>query len=84
MRAVERNKGLGVALLCSALAVSRATYYRRNKPPAEPARRRQPRALSDAERAEVLIRFWPSEIHSYARGESVGKRAASIVRSKAG
>ncbi len=31
-----------------------------------------------------LIRFWPSEIHAYARGESVRKQATAIIRSKTG
>jgi putative transposase len=56
MQAVaDKGQQLGVALLCSALALSRATYYRRCKPaPAASIARRQARALSDAERAEVL------------------------------
>jgi putative transposase len=56
MRAVgEQGRQLGVALLCSALALPRATYYRRRKPaPAAPRPRRQARALTDSERSEVL------------------------------
>ncbi len=56
MRAVgDRGRELGVALLCSALALPRATYYRRRAPaPVAPARRKQARALSDAEREEIL------------------------------
>jgi putative transposase len=55
MAAVAEHAKVGVAALCSALAMSRATYYRSKKPaPAEPSTRRQARALSEAERAEVL------------------------------
>jgi putative transposase len=56
MRTVsEKGAQLGVALLCSALALPRATYYRSLKPvPAALPRRRQARALSDDERTEVL------------------------------
>jgi len=48
---------LGVALLCSALALPRATYYRRRRAapaPAAPIQRKQARALTDSERSEVL------------------------------
>ena len=46
---------LGIALTCAALALPRATYYRRRRPEsAPPARRASPRALSAAERAGVL------------------------------
>jgi putative transposase len=56
MRAIEaKGTQLGVALLCTALAVPRATFYRRRKPaPAAPETRRQARALTDEERQEVL------------------------------
>jgi putative transposase len=55
---------LGIALLCSALTVPRASYYRHSSPASEVAAsdvpasgslaRRQPRALSVEERSEVL------------------------------
>ena len=49
---------VGTAAACRAMGVSRATVYRRRKPrwpaSADRPRRRQPRALDDAERREVL------------------------------
>lgn len=56
MRTVqEHGKALGVAALCAALALPRATFYRRLKPgKAAPRKRRPARALSDEERSEVL------------------------------
>jgi len=46
---------LGIAPTCMALALPRATYYRRRRPQsAPPPRRPSPRALSAAERAAVL------------------------------
>ena len=46
---------LGVAPVCQALAVPRATYYRWRKPTARvPVVRRVPRALPPAERERVL------------------------------
>ena len=56
MRAVaEQGVKLGVATLCAALSLPRATYYRRRKPArAAHPKRRQARALSDLERAEVV------------------------------
>ena len=48
---------LGATQACQALGISRATLYRRRRPPAPPAssspRPRPPRALSDAERQAV-------------------------------
>jgi putative transposase len=48
---------LGAAQACRALGISRATLYRRRRPPAPPAfsppRPRPPRALSEAERQAV-------------------------------
>jgi hypothetical protein len=48
---------LGATQACRALGISRATLYRRRRPPAPPAsgspRPRPPRALSDAERQAV-------------------------------
>jgi putative transposase len=46
---------LGVASLCSALSLSRATYYRQRKPvPTKTTRRRPARALTEVERSQVL------------------------------
>lgn len=45
---------LGVAAVCEALSVSRASYYRSVKPKAERKRRCSPRALSEVERREAL------------------------------
>lgn len=46
---------VGIVAACAALALSRASYYRTLAPPKPRApRRRQPRALDDAERGEVL------------------------------
>ncbi len=46
---------LGIAPTCAALALPRATYYRRRRPQsARPPRRASPRALSAAERTAVL------------------------------
>ena len=46
---------LGIAPTCAALALPRATYYRRRRPAsAPPPRRPSPRALRPAERAAVL------------------------------
>ena len=46
---------LGIAPVCQVMGLPRATFYRRLRPKQGPARgRRQPRALSTAQRAEVL------------------------------
>ncbi len=45
---------LGVGELCNALAVPRATYYRRLTPTTVTARPAPPRALPSAERQQVL------------------------------
>jgi len=55
----ELTAVIGTRAACAALGRSRATYYRQHRlspPPPRPARHRvrQPRALSEAERAEVL------------------------------
>ena len=50
----ERGARLGVAALCRALAVPRATLYRRRKPGTQRTRRPSSRALSPAERQAVL------------------------------
>jgi len=57
MRAVEQYRAtLGVAVVCAALALARATYYRRRSPKPTPAERQasSPRALSPIERQTVL------------------------------
>lgn len=46
---------VGIVAACAALGVCRASYYRAKRPPAPPTPRPRPaRALSDAERAEIL------------------------------
>ena len=45
---------LGVAPLCQAIGISRASLYRRRRPRQEPRRPRPERALSEPERQEVL------------------------------
>ena len=50
----ERGVLLGVAAVCAALGIARASYYRHLKPKAVSARRASPRRLADAERMEVL------------------------------
>ncbi len=50
----EAADALGVGPACEALGVPRATYYRQLKPKAATVRRPSPRALSPAERAQVL------------------------------
>jgi putative transposase len=55
----ELTPVIGTAAACAALGQPRAVYYRRHRhspPPPRPARERrpQPRALSEAERSEVL------------------------------
>lgn len=52
----ELGPRLGVAPTCAALEIPRATYYRHQKPRAEPATRRPAsvRALTQAERQDVL------------------------------
>ena len=53
--AVQMAPSLGVAPVCSALGLPRASYYRRLRPaPERPARPRPARALSEAEQAAVL------------------------------
>ena len=54
----ERGKELGVAPLCAAVGISRASFYRRQKPPSVPApARTSPRALTTPERQQVLEMF---------------------------
>ena len=50
----ERGARLGVAALCRALAVPRATLYRRRTPRPQATRRLSSRALTSAERQAVL------------------------------
>ncbi len=56
MRAVEQYRAkLGVTVVCAAVALARATYYRRrSRTPARADRRASPRALSLIERQTVL------------------------------
>ncbi len=56
MKAIQNESGrFGTVAACAALAVPRASYYRWLRPQAVAAApRRSPRALSDAERTEVL------------------------------
>jgi len=57
MLAVQEHRALGVKPLCTALGVSRETYYRRHrpvKPRVSRPRARPDRALSDPERRAVL------------------------------
>jgi len=84
----EHKTTLGVAPICAALAVPRASYYRWQQPPAEAATpqppRRVPRALPPAERAQVLAllhdeRFAdlpPAEVYATLLDE--GKYVCSI------
>jgi putative transposase len=67
------SSGLSVALLCAALAVSRATFYRRDNEPAKKGpRARSPRALTPVERDAVLatlhserfVDHAPAEVHA--------------------
>jgi len=63
---------LGVAELCDALAVPRATYYRRLTPPPVMERPTPPRALSSEERQQVLdilheprfVDLAPGQVHA--------------------
>jgi putative transposase len=51
----EVGPRLGIAPICAALGLPRATYYRRRRPQsAPPARARSPRALSAGEQAAIL------------------------------
>jgi putative transposase len=55
MRAVdEHGPRLGIAALCAALALARATYYRRRRGPTHGCRPPSVRALTVAERTQVL------------------------------
>jgi putative transposase len=48
------GSALGIALMCVALGIAKATYYRQLKPKAEPLARRSMRALPPTERQAVL------------------------------
>ncbi len=73
----------GVAAACRALGVSRAGFYRRQKPPrprtAPPIRRTSPRALAQAERRGVLellnsdrfVDQAPAQVHTALLDEGV-------------
>lgn len=56
--AIELSPSVGIAVACRALGVSRAGFYRRQKPPLSPGpvkeRKPSPRSLNDAERRNVL------------------------------
>jgi putative transposase len=69
----EVGPRLGIAPTCRALALPRATYYRRRRSQSAPPRRRiSPRALADAERTAVLavlheprfVDFPPAEVYA--------------------
>ncbi len=84
----EHRVTLGVAPVCQALAVPRASYYRWQHPPAQVAAsvrpRRVPRALPPAERAQVLallhderfVDLPPAEVYATLLDE--GKYVCSI------
>jgi putative transposase len=50
----ESGMVLGVAVVCAALGIARASYYRHLKPKRPAARKTSPRRLADEERAAVL------------------------------
>ena len=50
----EMGAVLGVAIVCAALGIARASYYRRLLPKAPRSRRAPPRRLADQEREAVL------------------------------
>ena len=66
---------LGATQACRALGISRATLYRRRRPPAPPAssspRPRPPRALSEAERQAVRAVLWAPRFVDLAPAEVV-------------
>jgi len=73
MRAVEEHgPRLGVLAICMALALARATFYRRRLAKVHTCRRASPRALSSVERDEVLaalhqprfVDLAPAEVYS--------------------
>lgn len=84
----EHSATLGVAPVCEALAVPRATYYRWQQPPADAEgpkpRRRVPRALPPAERQQVLallnderfVDLPPAEVYATLLDE--GKYVCSV------
>ena len=70
---------VGVLDACAAFGVPRATVYRRRQPRVAPTPRRVPRALSQAERAELLRVLYskrfvdasPAEVHAALLDEKV-------------
>jgi putative transposase len=73
MRAVADHAArLGVLALCAALALARSTFYRRRAPKPHGCRQQSPRALSPAEREQVLevlheprfVDLAPAEVHA--------------------
>lgn len=75
----ELSKTVGTKAACHALGVSRASLYRRRKPATPKARPNSTRALSQAERDEVMAvlcseRFVdaaPAEVHATLLEEKV-------------
>jgi putative transposase len=67
---VELIPVVGIAAACAALAVPRASYYRSQQPPSQPAERPAPdRALSPQERQAVLDLFNSEEFLDRAPAE---------------
>jgi putative transposase len=65
---------VGVVAACTALGVSRASYYRVQKPKPEPAPRPRPaRALTDEERAHVLVTLDSEAFMDMAPGQVYAK-----------
>jgi len=50
----EMGAVLGIAMVCAAVGIARASYYRRLRPTSPKARKTSPRRLADEERAAVL------------------------------
>ena len=88
----EMSAVLGVAVVCAAVGLARATYYRRLKLPAPRSRKRTPRKLGDGERAAVLVvlhepRFAdlaPAEVYASLldEGRPPGRRRISKERQR--
>ncbi len=60
---------LGVAVLCAALGIARASYYRRLKPKPPVSRKASPRRLGDEEREAVLAVLHQSRFADLAPAE---------------
>ena len=71
----EMGAVLGVAAVCAAVGIARASYYRRGQPKATKASKTSPRSLAEEERAAVLAvlhepRFAdlaPAEVYATSR-----------------